>query len=705
MVNLLRFGNFIRLWIICCILFCFTTASAQNAKLEILWNQYHQESNDSARLKIFNDISWASLLADPELGMQLAEEMLCMGEKIGIHSEDAAALNYLGVCNYIKGDNKAAFSYYKLAGDKAILLQDSITIAAVLNNQALMFVKLGLYEDAFRNFTRGVEIARSINNIRDLAMGLNNMGATLEKMEEFDEAIPYFNQAISIANENNFPLTVAIAMNHLGSIAMVQGQLDSAMYFYRTALMECDRFNDQLGKVNIYIELAKLFQKQNEPDSSFIYLNEAMDIATSLKYRESIGRIRLAQANLYLLLKSYNQAIDICKDAIEQEQLAKANILVPDFYQTMSESYAGLGQHQLAYTYHKRYKSKNDSIYHANQQHIIHGLEIKHQLAQTEKENAFLQIKQEQNTITLEQRNSQIAAAVVIILLSLIIALISYQSYLRKKEVNVSLEKMVAIRTEELEESNKNLERFAHIASHDLKEPLRNITGFVQLLSRKLKQQNLVDDDIPLYLDFIQAGTRQIKTLIEDVLAFTTINKEDISPNAIELADLVNNVLMTLKSTIQESGAIVTASELPRIYSVSTLLFVILKNLIENGIKYNQSEVPTININCEISQHEYLISVRDNGIGIEPEYQAKIFELFARLHDRSQYQGSGLGLAICQKIIHQLQGKLWVESRANQGSTFYISLPKSQIVPMLTAEQAPINSPSQHSPPLLFLSK
>lgn len=705
MINLLRFGNFIRHWIICCILFCFTTASAQNAKLETLWNQYHQESNDSARLKIFNELSWTSLLADPELGMLRAEEMLCLGEETGIHSEDAAALNYLGVGNYIKGDNKAALSYYRKAGDKSKELTDSVTIAAVLNNEALMFVKLGLYKDAFQNFQQGVDIARLINNKRDLAMGLNNIGATLEKMEEIDQAIPYFYQSIDIANQLNYPLAAAIAINHLGSIAMEKGELDSAMHFYQTALHKCNQFNDQLGKVNVYIELAKLFQKQNQSDSSLIYLNKAMGIATSLQYLESIGRIRLAQANLYLHRKAYNQALNICKDAIEQEQLAQTKNLLPDFYQTLAETYAGLGQHQLAYAYHKRYKATNDSIYHANQQHIIHGLEIKHQLAQTEKENAFLQIKQEQNSITLEQRNSQIAAAVVIILLSLIIALISYQSYLRKKEINESLEKMVAIRTEELEESNKNLERFAHIASHDLKEPLRNITGFVQLLSRKLKQQNIADDDIPLYLDFIQAGTRQIKTLIEDVLAFTTINKEDISPNAIELADLVNNVLMTLKSTIQESGAIVTTSELPRIYSVSTLLFVILKNLIENGIKYNQSEVPTININCEISQNDYLISVRDNGIGIEPEYQVKIFELFARLHDRSQYQGSGLGLAICQKIIHQLQGKLWVESHANQGSTFYISLPKSQIVPMLTTEQDPINSHRQHSPPPLFLSK
>lgn len=703
MINPLRFGNFIRLWIICCILFCFITTWAQNAKVETLWNQYHQESNDSARLEIFNKISWATILADPEMGMLHAEEMLCMGEESGIHSEDAAALNYLGVVNYIKGDNKAAFSYYKQAGDKAKELQDSTTIAAVLNNQALMFIKLGLYEDAFLNFTRGVEIAESIENYRDLASGLNNMGATLEKMKEFDQAIPYFNKSISLANKHDFPLTVAIAMNHLGSIAMVRGKLDSAMYFYRTALMECDKFNDQLGKVNVYIELAKLFQKKNEPDSSLLYLNEAMEIATSLKYIESIGRIRLAQANLYLLRKSYNQALSICKDAIEREQLAKANNLLPDFYQTMAESYAGLGQYQLAYTFHQRYKAKNDSIYHANQQHIIHGLEIKHQLAQTEKENAFLQVKQEQNAITLEQRNSQIAASVVIILLSLIIALISYQSYLRKKEVSESLEKMVTIRTEELEESNNNLERFAHITSHDLKEPLRNITGFVQLLSRKLKKHNLVDEDIPLYLDFIQAGTRQIKTLIEDVLAFTTINKEDISPNAIELTDLVNSVLITLKSTIQESGAIVTTHQLPKIYSVSSLLFVILKNLIENGIKYNQSEVPRINIHCEISPNAYLISVRDNGIGIDPEYQVKIFELFARLHDRSQYQGSGLGLAICQKIIHQLQGKLWVESCPNQGSTFYISLPKNQITPLQKAEQNPEISHTQpRQSPLLF---
>ncbi|HOI71023.1 MAG TPA: PAS domain S-box protein [Methanobacterium sp.] len=238
---------------------------------------------------------------------------------------------------------------------------------------------------------------------------------------------------------------------------------------------------------------------------------------------------------------------------------------------------------------------------------------------------------------------------------------------------NVILEKKVAERTRKLEKSNKELEQFAYVASHDLQEPLRMVSSFTQLLERKYKGK--LDSNADDYIGFILDGSKRMKDLIDDLL---TLSRLDTENNELELNDLnqvLDDVLLDLKSTMDETNAQVTCDHLPVAYCDSSQIRQVFQNLIRNAIKFHQ-KIPRIHISAGGNENEWIIGVKDNGIGIDPKHHQEIFEVFRRLHTREEYAGTGIGLAICKRLIDGHNGRIWVESEPEKGATFYFTIPK-----------------------------
>lgn len=226
-----------------------------------------------------------------------------------------------------------------------------------------------------------------------------------------------------------------------------------------------------------------------------------------------------------------------------------------------------------------------------------------------------------------------------------------------------------------LETANNELEKFAYVASHDLKTPLRNIHGFLTLIKRKVSQGKTAEIDE--FLDFASDNAHRMHELIQDVLEFSQFNAKKVSFEVKDLNVILNQSFANLQQLIEEKKAVVNTTELPSFYCNDSQMLSLFQNLIENGLKYNEAAVPIINIKCETLPNYYKIYIADNGIGIEKEYQEKIFEMFYRLHNQGEYTGSGIGLATCRKIVSHHNGTLTLESTPNQGTTFCILLPKN----------------------------
>jgi PAS domain S-box-containing protein len=232
----------------------------------------------------------------------------------------------------------------------------------------------------------------------------------------------------------------------------------------------------------------------------------------------------------------------------------------------------------------------------------------------------------------------------------------------------------LAAKVMELRHSNEALEQFAHIASHDLQEPLRMVASYVQLLSKRYKGK--LDSDADEFIAFAVDGTQRMKRLIEDLLLYSRAGNG--SPPAAEFAgeEALQEAVDNLDFALRDSGAVITHDVLPRVVAARSGLVQVLQNLIGNAIKYRGSRIPKVHVSAAVVGHEWVFSVADNGIGIDPKYFERIFEIFQRLHGRTEYQGTGIGLAICKRILQHQGGRIWVESEPEKGSVFHFSLPR-----------------------------
>jgi PAS domain S-box-containing protein len=239
-----------------------------------------------------------------------------------------------------------------------------------------------------------------------------------------------------------------------------------------------------------------------------------------------------------------------------------------------------------------------------------------------------------------------------------------------RRQAQESLQQTIA----DLQRSNSELEEFAYVASHDLQEPLRAVGGCVQVLQRRYgdKLDNRADELISHAVE----GASRMQNLINDLLAYSRVGTRGKSFEQVDCNRIVADVLRSLQISIRESGAQVHVEELPTLLADGGQLTQVFQNLLANAIKFRGQETPQIAIDARQMDDDWLFAVRDNGIGIEPQYFERIFVMFQRLHTRTEYSGTGIGLAICKKIVERHGGRIWIESAKDRGTTFYFTLPK-----------------------------
>ncbi len=236
-------------------------------------------------------------------------------------------------------------------------------------------------------------------------------------------------------------------------------------------------------------------------------------------------------------------------------------------------------------------------------------------------------------------------------------------------------EELLKLKLEELARSNAELEQFAYVSAHDLQEPLRMITSYLQLLQRRY--QGNLDDKADKYIYYAVDGASRLQNLINDHLELSRVATSTREPEPTDCELVLNQILSDLELYINENKATVSSVYLPEVVVDKTQLVQVFQNLIVNGIKFHSKEAPKIHISAKKKASEWQFSVQDNGIGIDPQYSEKIFEVFKRLHKKEEYSGTGIGLAICKKIVGRHGGRIWVESELGKGSTFYFTLPIS----------------------------
>ncbi len=259
----------------------------------------------------------------------------------------------------------------------------------------------------------------------------------------------------------------------------------------------------------------------------------------------------------------------------------------------------------------------------------------------------------EERTEELEKTNEKLKSAIA-----------------KHEEAEIKMSELVV----ELKRSNKDLEQFAYVASHDLQEPLRMVSSFTQLIERKYRDK--LDEDANEYIWYVVDGAKRMQSLINDLLSYSRVTTKVKDFTKINLNETVDEAIFNLEIAIEENNAIVVVDSLPPIYGDSSQMVQLFQNIIGNAIKYRSEKIPEIHISASEGDQEWIFKIEDNGIGIQPEYNERIFQIFQRLHGSHAYSGTGIGLAICKKIVELHGGSIWVNSKPGEGSIFYFTIPK-----------------------------
>lgn len=661
------------------ILICNTNLFANIDSLKSIYNQKLFQQNKS-QIDILSEISWEYRRKSADSTIHYAGLALKLAKHIDYKKGKAVALKNMGVGYSIEGNVDSTFHYMEAALNLSKEIQDDTLIAKSLNNLGLAFHHQGLYERALKIYIESLHYSEKIND-PIYGVTLMNIGFLNQRTGKYADALKFYHKALEFAEQENNTTHIASCLYNIGGIHSNLGDLEKAKYFFNLAKNIADKNDDLLLESKILLSIARLYKKQEKYLLATSVLNSTYILAQEIHNQETIAQVLQELGLIDFKNKDYEKALEKAQKAIIITRKTTNRELLKNTLRLAADSYAAMAEYKMAYKIEQEFLEVSNKIFNKEKANKLRALEIEHSLEESAKELALLRASTTEKEALIKQKSAQLSIAVLFVLLIALAA--SFFWILQKSEhkQNIELKKAVYARTADLEAINKQLrmtneelERFTFITSHDLKEPLRNISSFTGLLQRRLK--NNLDDETSMYFEFIKKNTKQMHVLIEDVMRYSHIsNENNVKTTLLNVNDVVYRAIKEVSNTINIKHAEIIYKNLPSVLANEEHLILIFKNLIENGIKYNKNETPIIKIKGRHTGDGYtLFSVKDNGIGIEPEYHERIFKMFRRLHNRDAYSGSGLGLSLVKKLIERQGGDITVQSYPNKGSTFFFRL-------------------------------
>jgi len=549
--------------------------------------------------------------------------------------------NTIAYAYYIMGDFDLAHKHFLKALRHTEIIGDLTTTSTILGNLGILHTKRENFELAENYLDKLNEIAQKDKNQNSIYTAFWRKGLLYENMGRHDDAIKALSKAREIATGMNKMVRVRnmsmqIAQNHIMS------------------------GRHELAKENIYPIINKKTTK-----SLTVVRGKYWLALSDFKQKKYYNAQRLAQ-NAYNLSLEKDVRLDYRDRLLD----------------LIAKSAEKTGNYRLAYEFVSKQKNWRDSMALQDKSKRILELESKYQVQQKELENKVLKAEQAQKDAKISQHRLGNILGATGFVGALLFGYLFWQKSRKEKEHSILLENKVSEKTnrlvkanEHLTRSNEELERFAYITSHDLKEPIRNINSFTALAKKHITPKNEKAEE---YLGIIRKNANRMSDLINNTLEFTKLGHTNHQKDPVDSNKIVKQTIELFNQRLKaENGSIEIKSTLPIIYANENKIAIVFKNLIENGLKYNKSVQPKIEIDCNSDDskfHHY--TVADNGIGIEEKYHDQVFEMFARLHTRDQWEGDGLGLSFCKRIVEEHGGSIWLEDNNPSGSIFHFTVKK-----------------------------
>ncbi len=543
---------------------------------------------------------------------------------------------------------------------KADLLQH----LAQIHRRRQDFEKLDAYSCSL------LEIARQVHDEALEATALLNLGIVRSIESDYRSAMTHFVESLAQSERVGFRSNVAHCLINIGNVYANLFNYEDAFDRYNTALTSYADVLNENTRIAVNLNIGNLCHATEQYDLANEYFEKGLEIADkndkndmsahahTLICRTLLADKRSIEARRHLEKGAINHPIHLLNVAeihfvegntegatqqtvngIEAAKNAKDDTSELRGFRLLADIYEKIGDFQWAFKAEKVYSTKQ--VDYLRMQRTMHALDLEIRFSLREKQQRIEELTKENG----------------------------FQGILLEKS------DQIAQQNTQLKQANEELQQFAYITSHDLKEPLRMIGSFSQVIQQNYAAK--LGGESTMYFRYINDGVTRMNALLDALLQYATIGKVDIEAEDVDIAEVVGIAKDNLHVKITETFGNVLCGVLPTVTSMQSLLVQLFQNLIGNALKFNKLDSrPIVLINAEDKRDHWLFSVEDNGIGIDAEHADRIFVIFQRLHGRDKYEGTGIGLSICQKIVHQLGGKIWVESAPQKGATFFFTLPK-----------------------------
>lgn len=568
--------------------------------------------------------------------------------------------------------------------NEAITLIDQGTLdsvkAEVYNQVCQVYIKKQDYGNVLKYSLEALQISQKIGEIEKELTALNNIAVYYGFHSDYKTAMEYFLEALDKSKSINFRKNTSQSLINIATIYANLFNYQEAINRYQTVLKDYADVIDDYTEVILYNNLGNIYYHSDDLQKAIDNFDTAYQLALEINYREmmahtlaqkgrsqialknfeeAIGYAEAAQVliaelgdingkqinlinfgNIFYHKKEFDQAIKVISQGIVTAKRMKDEENEIRGYQILASIYQEMGDFEKALSYQLVFSKAQEGFAKKQRSRQILDVEIQFAIRQKQKEIELLTKENEYQALLLSQSDQ------------------------------------IANQNVQLLQVNEELRQFAYVASHDLKEPLRMIGSYTQLIRRRFK--DVVDEDTESFFEFVSEGVVRMNNLLDALLKYATIGKSELEKERVDLNDVLDICKINLQLSLSETDTQIHLEKpLPVVHSVHSLLIQLFQNLLSNAIKFRKEEGQSeIKIFAKEDEDQYTVYISDNGIGIDPEFQERIFIIFQRLHNRAQYEGTGIGLAVCQKIIQKLGGTISVKSQLDEGATFSFTIPK-----------------------------
>jgi signal transduction histidine kinase len=650
------------------------------SKIDSLENALKRSASDSLRVTTLVALSREFQYVDYAKSKEYAEQAVKLAEAKKQQKTKILAYQNIGNLLTLSGDYSTALRYDNLALQQSMVLHDSSDLAMNYNNVANDYFDLGEYDESYFYFTQSFRVARLVNDSLRMTIALHNVGRVFKELGQYDRALDHLElsqkMSLAIHDDEGMPYS----LDEIGDVRLRKGEYDSALQVLMTSLRITRQQKLHVLEPRTLTKIATIFLHKKNYATALAYYDTTYLLHVRTNNRFGIAAVELGRGEVYMAQKNYDEALTFINRSLSIARETNARILEIQCYQSLSSILELKGDYKRSLENFKQFKQLEDSLFSQDMQEKLFRDQIRFETEAKDTQIAALSRANDMRDDQLKKQEFVRNILVVVMALSVILLATVYRSGQRRRQINMLLlqhQEDMEKRSEELERLNQVKDKFFSIISHDLRSPINALSGLLDLLDKGAVKP----EELPNHVRELKTRFNHTRTLLNNLLDWTLLqmDKLNLQANRIDLHKIIEENIQLLSAV--QTKQINMVNNVPPgalAFADSNTTNLVIRNLVTNAIKFT-NDGGTVEISGTEKPTEWVISIRDNGIGMNADVIKILFDKTAPYTTRgtANEKGTGLGLILCKEFVEKNGGKIWVESSEGQGSTFSFTIPKA----------------------------